>query len=466
MIRSMDSTHPRALSGAQVAFVVAAGLALALLIQRSLVAAFGLPLALVFCAVFFLRPDLGLLVVLLVRSSTDATLSVLGVVGFGQGEAIRALLNPNVGLILMLILGGGLYVLIRGVPFVSLPGGRLLALFLLTGLVGMIRFGAIITSLNEWLPVVSTFIVYALTAHLFRTGPRIQRVVNTLAVSFIPPALIGYYQLLVASRGFVLDELGVSRIYGTFVHPNAFALYLVVIISVFACQALAQSGSRKLLAWAIVVASVPLLMGTFSRFAWIGVTMVLLIVGVMRSRVMLISVVLLAILAFGMVPTMRGRLADPLGGSFADRVGIWRSMYQQWKSATVSDGTPASTLVNRLVGLGPGSGSLLTYRNSLGVPVDPHNDYVRILVEYGVFGLILYLLLTIVLIGFAYRTLRRATDRQMEYVALSFFALTLAYPIMSITDNIFGETYNQIYFWALAGLTVAASQMHAFVHSR
>lgn len=181
---------------------------------------------------------------------------------------------------------------------------------------------------------------------------------------------------------------------------------------------------------------------------------------------MLISMIVLAALAFGMVPAMRGRFADPLGGSFADRVGIWRSMYQQWKSATVTNETPASALVNRLTGLGPGSHSLLTYRNSLGVPVDPHNDYLRILAEYGVVGLTLYLLLTIVLIGFAYQTLRRTTDRQMEYVALSFFALTLAYPIMSVTENIFGGTNNQIYFWALAGLTVAISQMHVPIGSR
>ena len=51
-------------------------------------------------------------------------------------------------------------------------------------------------------------------------------------------------------------------------------------------------------------------------------------------------------------------------------------------------------------------------------------------------------------------------------VPLSFFALTLAYMIMSVTDNVFASTQNQVYYWALAGMTVAISQTSSAKVSR
>jgi len=44
-------------------------------------------------------------------------------------------------------------------------------------------------------------------------------------------------------------------------------------------------------------------------------------------------------------------------------------------------------------------------------------------------------------------------------VALAFLGLTVAYPIMSLTDQVFGATQNQIYFWTLAGLSAAIGRL-------
>jgi hypothetical protein len=455
----MDSTTSRASAVWQVAFVIVSGLVLAVLIQRLPIAAVALPVAIAFFAVFMLRPDLALLTVLFARASTDALVLAMGSVVFGQRRALDALLNPNAGLILILVAGGGLYILSRSVPFLSLPGGRLLTLLLLTGLVGTLRSQDVLNSFNEWLPVVSALIVYALAAHAFREPRRTQRLIDVLAASFVFPALFGYYQLA-TGQGFVIRGMGVSRIYGTFVHPNPFGLYLVLIISIFVCQALMQSGNRKRLAWGVVVTAVPLLLATFARFAWIGMTMVIMTVGLLRSRRMLVVLVPVVILALGVLPALTGRFADPLGGSFADRVEIWSSLVRQWIGATGGDQGTVSTVVSRLTGLGPGSVGSLTARTR-GIPYEAHNDYVRVLTEYGILGLVLYLLLIVVLIRFAYRTLKPATGTHLEPVVLSFFALTLAYPVMSLTSNLFAATYNQVYFWTLAGLTAAASQMRA-----
>jgi hypothetical protein len=163
---------------------------------------------------------------------------------------------------------------------------------------------------------------------------------------------------------------------------------------------------------------------------------------------------------FGLVPAIRERLADALagGGSLADRLyTLWPATIRAWLFATGAEDGSLLVALNRLAGLGPGIGQALS---RYGLRAVPHNDYLRVLVEYGVFGLTLYLALISVLAVMAFRTWREFKDwnQPAAAVALSFFALTLAFPVMSVTDNIFAHTVNQIYFWTLAGLTLAMSE--------
>ena len=443
---------PTDLGLATVALI--AGLGLAVLLARFSVAwvlAGGLGLA--FFVLLLQRPDLGLLATLAVRSSTDLSFWVLG--GALVSRDVGAL--PNIGLILMLIAAGSLFILSRGVPLLRLPGGIPFALLLLTGLVGTVRAESMLLSFSEWLPVVSGLIAYALTAHLFRTPAQVQTVISALALSFVVPAAFGLYQL-VAGQGLADPSVG-RRIFGTFFHPNAFGVYLVLIFAVFLCQALVQPGRRKLPALLIVAVAASLLVGTLTRVAWAGAVVVLVVVGLLRSRALLLILPILLVVIIGAVPSITERLADPLGGSFADRVDIWRGMFHEWSLATGSDGGIVAVTLNRLAGLGPGVVGILTAPGRGGIEYAAHNDYIRVLVEYGFFGLGLFIVLHIVLFIFAFRTWKQSTDRVMAAVALSFFALTLAYPIMSITENVFAATQNQLYFWSVAGVTVAISRL-------
>lgn len=448
------ATFPTGLPQAAVAIVF--GLALALVIaQLSVFWASGAVLAVAFLALVLHRPDLGLLAALLVRSSTDLSFWFLG--GALVHPSAGAL--PNTGMVLILIVAGGLFILSRGVPLLRLPGGTLFALLLLTGFIGMLRAESVLRSFSEWLPVVSGLVVYALAAHLFRSHRQVQSVIGVLAASFVVPAIMGFYQL-VTVQGLVDPNVG-RRIFATFYHPNAFGLYLVLIFSVFLCQALVHRGRRRLIPLLIVAATGPLLVGTLTRVAWVGAIVALLIAGILRSRVLLVLAPILLLLVIGTVPTIGTRFADPLGGSFADRVDIWRALLAQWLDVTGSDAGAVTAAVRRLTGLGPGVVDVLTAPGRGGVGFAAHNDYLRVLVEYGLFGLGAFLALHVVLLIFAFRTWKQARDGPMAAVALSFVTLAVAYPVMSLTENVFAATQNQMYFWAIAGLTVAAGRLSA-----
>lgn len=406
-----------------------------------------------FFIVFLRRPDLGLLGVLFARASSDLALTLTSSgSAIAQAEATSGLrgllLNPNTALILILICAGAVVILIRRLPILGLPGGALLLLLPLSGIVGVVRSEDIFYSLQEWVPMLAAPITYALAAGLFREPAEIHRVPKVLAASFLLPAIVGYSQLL--TRSGVLAQ-GFIRIYGTFVHPNPFGLYLVVVTAVFVPLAFLRS-RMGLISRAIVLAVGPLLLGTYARFAWAGAVIVLLCVGIFRHRILLLILPLIGVVA--LMPVVQERVEDPFGGSFADRLSIWSGVYRQWLVEAKAGGTASSAIVSIVGGLGPGAAALLAARFRGNITL-AHNDYVRLLVDHGIVGLVFYILLALTMIRLGYQAYRASKDRPSGAIALGFLALAIAYPIMSFTSNIIAATVNQLYFWALAGLCVS-----------
>jgi hypothetical protein len=445
----------------QIVLVVVAGWIAAAVLStptRSMALGLGAILAGAFLMLFLARPEWAILFVLLGRASSDVTAYLIPGIG-GRGELGNLV---NIGLVLILTVAGGLYILARSLPAISLPGGRVLALLLVTGLVGVLRAGRLLYSMNEWIPILASFVTYALVANLVSTPKQGQRLVDIILASFIVPALFGFYQLLLG-QGVSRTQFAIPGVVGTFVHPNGFGFYLVLISALLLGQLFFHTGRRKAMALAGLASALVLVVATYARVAWAGMLVVVLVVAVLRARVLLF---LLPLVVFGsllLIPSVGQRLADPMatGGSLEDRVmTLWPATLNAWLSATDAPGSIFVTAVNRLAGLGPGIGPALA---RFGLGAIPHNDYLRVLVEYGLFGLALQFALSGLLVVMALRTWMRLKDaRNPEAAApvLSFLALSVAFPVMSITDNLFAHTANQLYFWTLAGLTAAASDWH------
>ncbi len=102
--------------------VILAGLGLAFsTVAMSPVFVLGAVLGLLLIGGFLVRPELALLAVLIGRAASDLSVLVLGTLRAGSGLSLGSLLN--IGLALILILGGGLHILAHGAPLLRLPGG-------------------------------------------------------------------------------------------------------------------------------------------------------------------------------------------------------------------------------------------------------------------------------------------------------------------------------------------------------
>lgn len=454
----MESVSPRSAAtstGLQIVALVLLGLGLAALVARAPVAVMlGGVLVFVFVMAFLQRPDLGLLVTLLVRTTTDIGYVLLG--DAPASEPLRLAAVPNAVLISVLVVAGGLFILRRQVPLIRLPGGVLVAVLLIVGLVGVVRSGRVLSGLAEWVPIVGTFVAYGLAASQFQTKRRIGNVIAIFAASLVVPALVGLWQWS-GGTYFTVPELGVPRVSATFAHPNAFGIYLVVMLSVFLSQAFGQRGWHRVLAWGVVGMCAVLIGMTFARVAWVGALVVVATVGVLRSPAVLLAMPAVAVVV-GRVPEISARLADPLGGSFADRLLLWQTTIERWAEATGAEQSWFLVALNRLMGLGPGAVGALT-APVRGIPFGAHNDYLLLLVEYGVFGLALYVVLTAVVIRLAYRAWRASRDPTLRPLALGCLGVALAFPVMGLTDHVVGQTVSQLYFWTLVGITVRAVQI-------
>ena len=441
-------------AGAQVLSVVVAAFGLLWLLGAlPAVYIFGAIGSVLLALVFLRRPDVGLLTLLVARATSDATLGTFALAVGTQARLLARLLNPNAALILVLIVAGGIFLLTRGLPFLSLPAGQVYALLLLMGLVGVLRSESLLFGLNEWLPPVSALIVYALAANLFRSPSRVQRAVDIFGVSFLVPAFYGFYQLW-SGIGRTLS-IGVRRIQGTFAHPNPYGVYLMIIFAIFLCQAFAHRGWRRVVSLTIALATSVLMLGTYTRSVWIGALIILLVVATLQHRRLLLGTPLVLFIVLRGMPSVGARLEDPLAGSFANRLSIWQTLIDQWTLVTSQSGGFLTVALDRLTGLGPGAFAPLINPEAF---VAPHNDYLRVLAEYGVLGFIFLVIVYLLLIRMAYQAWRHSTGAT-QAVALAFLGVAVAFPVLSLTDNLFAMTVNQVYFWTLAGLTAGIGMM-------
>jgi putative inorganic carbon (hco3(-)) transporter len=225
---------------------------------------------------------------------------------------------------------------------------------------------------------------------------------------------------------------------------------------------------------ALVSAAFVCLFLTYTRSAWIGFALALLTLAVLRYRRLLVvaalTVILAALVAPGATHKAQQRFGDLTSRSEANDSNSWTWRVDQW-NAMIPYG-----FEKPITGQGFGSYSRVTVRHfghfnrryptvedpKLGafsrLGFTAHNDYVRMFVELGIPGLVLWVL---VFVGAIVVAARARRVRGLEPVATGMLALTLALALMSVSDNLQGYSVVLMYAFAvcgsLAGLTALNS---------
>ena len=297
-----------------------------------------------------------------------------------------------------------------------------------------------------------------------------RRLLLACYASALVPLLIGLQQL--ATGTYLKESNGLGRVTGTFLHPNAFGFYLVLLLTMGAAVLRHLDGRARVLVALVLVAGAVELLLSYSRGSWVAVVVGLLVVGALQSRALLLAVPAGVALVPLVAPSVLTRLSDlsraesingTPGNSFLWRVDHWAQVLRGARG-------------HAFLGIGPGSSDFLGEE-----VLPPHNDFVRMYVETGVLGTTVYAACLVAALVMAVRALRSVPAGGQHLpaggqhlpaggqhlpaggqhlpagglghgIAVGACACTLAFVVGSVGGNLISEVVVLLYLFAFLGL--------------
>lgn len=322
---------------------------------------------------------------------------------------------------------------------ISISVAVVAAAAILSGLLSDDRVTALIGA-SRWV-FLTVFVV--VLDNLMTDQRTVRRVLLAVGASTIVPLVFGAWQLI-EGRGRLIG--GISRIEGSFAHPNTYGFYLTVIGLALTAVIRSLPGVQKLISRILLLVVIASLVATYSRTSYGAFAVGVIVIAIVGRRWLLLAMTLVTIAVAPFVPAVGERLADldegptlrgTPGNSLTWRLDYWQTVVE------VGEG-------RRATGVGLGVVSELTDSGR-----EPHNDFVRSFVELGAIGLAAYLGFLLVM-GWQVRTTLIRTQSETEppglprCLAEGFAGLFAAYLIESVTGNPMTQLILLSYVVALA----------------
>jgi O-antigen ligase len=304
-----------------------------------------------------------------------------------------------------------------------------------------------VETLTEAGRVTSAVAMLVILTALLSGAADVRRLLRVTYLSMTVPLAFAVVQAV--TSGGHTDVSGLSRIVGTFIHPNAFGAYLAVLLVAGVALLRATSGREHLVLVLLLLVGFGALLLTLSRGSWLATVIGLVAVAFVQRRPTVLLLMAGALGAGAMVPAVWTRLADlgearslagTEGNSLVWRIDYWRQLLQ------LADQNPAT-------GVGLNMAQFLTVEGTL-----PHNDFIRMYVEVGWIGLLSLIGLLVMLAVTAYRAARQARTEAELAVAAGFSGALAAVTVVMVGGNVISAVVLLWYFFALAASAHAVAE--------
>jgi O-antigen ligase len=409
---------------------------------------FSLFFFIIYCvfATAFLSPKIGLFLLLLLRPCLD----------YFTGQTFSAAgLNINFAAVFaILAIVFSLFVVLKNIGRVKRLPLFSAWLFFLAALTASLFTSVHVTQgLIELTRLTSTMLIFFASFVLIENNRDLATLIKVIIVSAITPSLVAIYQYLTQTGLTVPFEGVYNRVFGTFAHPNLLAFYLLLVIALCFIIFLV-SDKKKVSVWLYSGAAGLFLITltfTYTRSAWLGLLILVFMLGITRYRKFLLVAIILLSISFFSVQQINTRLQ-----SFTDKDP---SSSIQWRLQLWSDGLDYFKQ-RPLLGYGIGTSNeiILQNRGPLAGSSDAHNDYLRMALDSGLIGLFAFIFLIISLLSSLYQIYRRQKKPHLKTLAFVILILTGSFYLISFGDNIMANTALQWTLWALLGGLLATEK--------
>lgn len=402
--------------------------------REAVVVAFAVALGGGFAFLAATRFPIFLAALIVVRASLDG----LKLGGFGSST----ISEPGVMVGGVLLLGCLLWLLAQREAGTLLPmsrSARWLLTFAAAAIVSSVGSADLVASLQASIRITAGALSFVVIEQLLARRPKfVRHLLVAGALSLVLPAIVGFYQIVTPDDLYAFTD--VSRIDGTFVHPNSFGAYLAII----AVSALAVLPITRRRAWtmaAVTGATASLLiLFTYARGAWIAAVVGIGYIVVRYQRRLLPVLAAVGLLLVLLVPSVGSRLSDlesspsPVPGDGTANSLEWRLQY--WQEIL-----PMATEMP-ITGLGLDQ---VPQRTEAGA--EPHNGFVQALVETGVLGLAALIGLTVAMWRDLSQARRTADDEFDRTLAVAATAAAAGILVQMFTENLLTQVAIHLYLW-------------------
>jgi O-antigen ligase len=288
-------------------------------------------------------------------------------------------------------------------------------------------------------------------ADVFRTRADLGKLLQGFFVAGIVVAVLNILAFLLAAGVHRphLVEAPVVVLYNT---PNATGLFLGPLIAAAAALALFGDSRERGMGVLFIVVATPALAFSFSRGAWLGVGLSLLLLAAIhpRRRLLVSGVAVLTLITL-LLPPVRKRVAhefnptDPYN-SVNTRVDLWKATIKMMEHGL------RPVLGSGLSGF---KAAITPYKDLSGYHEDliyPHNTLLTFWTETGLLGLLAFVWLAVDVVRRTGAALRRHTSRHAYHAA---FAAAM------VVTLVHGQLDVPFFKNDLAWLTLALVAMHA-----
>jgi O-antigen ligase len=393
----------------------------------------------------FLNNKAGLYLLLLLRPCLDF---------FTNKKIVIADISFNfAGLFAVLTIIFAIFVLLKNYQkLIKAPLGYAWTIFLIPLFASLFFTGNVGLGVAEITRYLSIILIFYAAFVLTEDNKGLAKIIKVIILSAIIPSFFAVWQYL-TKTGLTIPFEGVyNRVYGTFAHPNLLAFYLLLAVSLcFVIFLVSEKKQLTILSYALLSALfLTALAFTYTRSAWIGLALIVFMLGFTRYRTFLIVAIIVMTASYFSIEQINTRLSsfalkDP-GSSIQWRLDLWK------------DGT--KLVLARPLGYGAGLAKnvILNARGPEAGSSDPHNDYLRVALEAGFFGLGAFLIFILMVLKNLFTLYRNQVKPRLKTLNFVIFLLAGGFYIISFGDNILANTALQWALWALLGALFAAQR--------
>lgn len=281
--------------------------------------------------------------------------------------------------------------------------------------------------------------IFLIAYNSINSEEKVLKSLKYLSYTALAPLAVGFYQLASGTGMTSTNFWGQSqyKIYSTFAHPNQYAFFLAMIA--FALIVLIQqSTTNRLYIFSLLALTAISILFTFSRSVWLGLAICIAIISFYYKKLR----IPVAIIAFGFFLLLTPLIVQGTADIFDKQKGQENSIDFRINMTTelLQNAFPKRPIL----GFGPGSSEAVVNKYTQYGFIVPHNDYMRILIEFGLIGFMGFLGFLGVNFLFIIKNLRKLGNN--NYFTSIFIMLLFLSGILVGTNHIGNISTSGIWF--------------------